>query len=64
MLSCFKKILKKEKESMKDIKNSEIEKCVLCGADTQYTKNININERENYIEGAGQICKECAKKKD
>lgn len=43
---------------------TEIENCVICGAETQYTKSTPIEERENYIEGCGQICKECSKKKD
>lgn len=33
--------------------------CVLCGDETPYEKTENINNRYHYIEGAGQLCKEC-----
>lgn len=37
----------------------EMDNCVNCGKETIYPKNLNIDCRENYIEGAGQLCKEC-----
>lgn len=40
----------------------EKDKCVLCGAETQYTKDTPIDLRSCYIEGAGQLCPECWKK--
>jgi hypothetical protein len=43
---------------MKIIK-PEKEKCINCGAETPYLKNLPIDLRENYIEGAGQLCKTC-----
>ena len=43
---------------------TEVEKCVICGGETQYTKDTPVDQRENFIEGTGQLCKECAKKKD
>jgi hypothetical protein len=43
---------------MKIIK-PEKEKCINCGAETPYLKNIPIDFRENYVEGAGQLCKTC-----
>lgn len=46
---------------MKIIK-PEKEKCVTCGAETPYLKNLPIDLRENYVEGAGQLCKTCADK--
>ncbi len=33
--------------------------CVICGKETEYTKDTPIDQRECYIEGAGQFCKEC-----
>ena len=36
-----------------------IEKCVICGADTQYRFNDHIDYRFNYVEGAGQLCSKC-----
>ena len=35
------------------------EKCVVCGMETPYKYNTPINEREYYIEGAGQLCQKC-----
>jgi len=40
-------------------KENAIEKCVVCGKETEYTYNISISERQFYIEGAGQLCKQC-----
>lgn len=40
-------------------KTNAIEKCVSCSKDTPYTFNENINTRYYYIEGVGQLCKEC-----
>ena len=37
----------------------EIESCVSCGVDTEYTRSTNIYYRNYYIEGAGQLCKGC-----
>ena len=39
-----------------------IEKCVICGADTQYRFNDHIDYRFNYVEGAGQLCNKCGNK--
>jgi hypothetical protein len=38
------------------------EKCVLCGKETNVPIDLHIDERKNYVEGAGQLCDECAKK--
>ena len=42
-----------------EFKNNPIEKCVICGADTQYRFNDHIDLRYNYVEGAGQLCSKC-----
>ncbi|WP_308990381.1 hypothetical protein QLS71_002715 [Mariniflexile litorale] len=34
--------------------------CVLCGSETLYPTNTPINERVNYIKGAGQLCYSCS----
>lgn len=35
------------------------EKCVLCGTETLYDESTHIDHRYGYVEGAGQLCKEC-----
>lgn len=34
-------------------------KCAFCGNETEYDVNIPIEYRNSYVEGIGQICKEC-----
>lgn len=36
-----------------------IEKCVLCGANTPYRLSTPISQREFYMEGSGQMCRQC-----
>jgi len=38
---------------------NEFENCVLCGKETDVLKNTPIELRENYIECAGQLCRDC-----
>ena len=35
------------------------EKCILCGCNSGYKFNTPIEQRQFYVEGAGQLCKEC-----
>ena len=35
------------------------EKCILCGVETTTLKTTHIDFRTGYIEGAGQLCREC-----
>lgn len=44
-----------------DLKNliNMKETCVLCGGETPYEMTENINNRYFYVEGAGQLCKDC-----
>ncbi|RKI40102.1 hypothetical protein D7V86_18510 [bacterium D16-51] len=35
------------------------EHCILCGRLTEILKNGPVAGREYYIEGAGQLCREC-----
>ena len=39
--------------------SQENENCVSCGEQTPYPVSENINNRDFYIEGAGQLCKDC-----
>jgi len=50
-----KVIEKKEGKERKE----KIEVCVLCGKPTPYLITTPINEREGYVEGAGQLCANC-----
>ena len=36
--------------------------CVLCGKETEYDRDMHINLREGYVEGSGQVCRECLTK--
>jgi hypothetical protein len=38
---------------------TDIDKCVMCGEKTPYTKHTHIDLREHYVEGAGQMCRGC-----
>jgi len=42
-------------------KQLEIEKCIVCGKATTYTKDTPISERAGYVEGGGQLCQDCYK---
>jgi len=35
------------------------DKCITCGKETPYHLDVNIEYRSHYIEGTGQLCKEC-----
>jgi hypothetical protein len=41
-----------------------IEKCIICGIDTQYRFRTPIDFRYNYVEGAGQLCNKCGNKEE
>jgi NMD protein affecting ribosome stability and mRNA decay len=43
-------------------KNIETEKCVSCGIDTKIPVSLNVEVRSYYVEGAGQLCRDCYKK--
>ena len=38
------------------------ETCVLCGAETKIPVTTPIEEREDYIQGCGQLCTPCRRK--
>jgi hypothetical protein len=35
------------------------EECILCGVETTTLKTTHVDFRTGYIEGAGQLCREC-----
>ena len=37
----------------------ETEKCALCKKQTDVPKDMPIDKRKNYVEGAGQLCPAC-----
>lgn len=37
----------------------ETELCVSCWIDTKVLRNLHVDFREHYVEGVGQLCKEC-----
>jgi len=38
------------------------DKCVLCGVDTQYEFETHVDYRYGYVDGVGQVCKDCFNK--
>ena len=40
----------------------EMEKCSICGVETNEPVDKNIEYRYNYLEGVGQLCSKCAEK--
>ena len=41
---------------------NEVEICVSCGKETKYKKGDDVTYRQNYVEGAGQLCLECGQR--
>ena len=37
----------------------QVELCVLCGKETEYSRQTPIQVRVGYVEGAGQLCPKC-----
>jgi hypothetical protein len=35
------------------------EKCIVCEKETDVPKNLNVDYRLNYVDGAGQLCNSC-----
>ncbi len=46
-------------EEKKKSTSGESEKCVLCGKKTKIKSSQNIENRDYYVKGIGQLCKEC-----
>ena len=58
----MRKIIKNLQETLCQRKKTVYEKCVLCGADTEIPITTPIEEREDYIQGCGQLCATCRRK--
>lgn len=41
------------------MKDTEKDKCISCKKETEYEKETHIDYRNHYIEGVGQLCKDC-----
>ena len=41
-------------------RKNKAEKCVVCGARTNYSKRDPIDYRYGYVEGVGQYCFKCS----
>jgi len=63
MQNLIKKHLKNKimKSEHKKEPWTELEICVNCGCNTPYIKETNIEFRNFYVEGAGQLCCDCYK---
>ena len=42
-----------------DFKVEQYEKCIVCEVDTNVPRYLHVDYRDYYIDGAGQLCKEC-----
>ena len=40
-------------------KEKEYEECIICHRKTTVEKDTDISLREHYIEGTGQLCRDC-----
>ena len=40
------------------------EECIMCGVETTVLKTTHIDFRYGYVEGAGQLCRDCYLKED
>jgi len=51
--------MKSDRDRTKSQHSAEKEPCILCGKLTETAKEQPVSGREYYIEGAGQLCREC-----
>lgn len=42
-----------------EVEHTEFETCVICNVDTNVPKSMHIDFRNNYVDGAGQLCFNC-----
>lgn len=42
-----------------DVELGPFEKCVICNSITEYRRNVHIDHRNFYVDGAGQLCRKC-----
>lgn len=51
-----------KKRELQEKAGRPFEKCLLCGCETGVPIDQEIDSRAFYIEGAGQLCRDCHKK--
>lgn len=44
---------------MKFVSKNNKDLCIQCEAETEYSHDTSIEYRIGYVEGAGQLCKNC-----
>ena len=44
---------------MEEAERNVLERCVRCGAETEYLITTPISVRLHFIEGSGQLCESC-----
>lgn len=49
-------------ENKVNVNKVEMEKCVMCGVETNIPRDLHIDLRHGYVEGAGQLCTKCTSK--
>lgn len=50
------------KRQLRHFKDIEYDCCVLCGKNTDVKRDMSIDLRTGYVEGAGQLCPTCWEK--
>lgn len=48
-----------DRPSKAEKSGEEYERCVFCGKQTEILKSEPVGGRQFYIEGAGQLCRDC-----
>ena len=41
------------------LKQKNLDSCVICNVETSYGISTHVDERNYYIQGAGQLCEKC-----
>ena len=62
MIACWGAIImgyEKQKVKQANKEKGMYETCVSCGEMTPIRKDIPIDQRFHYVEGAGQLCHDC-----
>ncbi len=53
------KNISEQKENTSVNTNGQKEFCVICGVETEYTRDVSVFKRDFYVSSAGQLCREC-----
>lgn len=43
-----------------DFEVEQNEKCIVCNVETDVPRSMHVDFRNNYVDGAGQLCRQCA----